>query len=90
MSKSKIPQVLGYNLLILAVYTLASGLANRSEYDYPIFMMMAIALHVAVNVITAIVFFIRKRSDLGGAFLLSAGLVLVVGFSLCMGGAQMF
>ncbi len=90
MSQMKMPQVLLYNLLILVFYTLGSGLMTKGIYDFPLFMMMAIGLHVVVNIITAIVFFVKKRADLGGAFLLSAGLVLVIGFSFCMGGANMF
>ncbi|GJM34638.1 MAG: hypothetical protein DHS20C18_36390 [Saprospiraceae bacterium] len=90
MTQIKMPQIVGYNLLILLFYTICSGLLGYDTGEYAIYMMVAIALHVIVNILTAIVFFFMSRNDLGGSFLLSAGAVLVVGFSVCMGGATMF
>ena len=84
-------KILGINLLILLIYTLvinftASG--NQKHYDILFFLAFSIAAQVVINIILCIVYFTKKNNQLGKAFLLSAGVVLVVGFSACMGSTN--
>ncbi len=76
---SQIQKIIGANMLILLLYNLLMG---RSVYA-SIGLMIAIALHMFLLSVIAMVFFGLKRSSEGKAFLLSMGLVLLIGFPLC-------
>ena len=84
----------GINLLILLVYTLILGVAtHESSGQYKgLGTMMALALvisiHVCVTVIMSIYYFVRSNKANGKAYLLSGLLVLVVGFSACIGAGS--
>jgi len=81
-------KVVGVNLLILLVYTAIINFSiTGSERSLGVALSMAliISFHVFVDVVVSIVFFSRKKKEQGKAFLLSAGLVLLIGFSACWG-----
>lgn len=69
-------KIVGYNILALIIYTLLSRFAAAD--GGPIFDMFFIAIHVFVCIIMSIV----ARS---WVWLLSGILVLVIGFSTCVG-----
>lgn len=79
----------GINLLILLMYTLVISLYSGDNALVILFaLLVLVGIHVAVNVVLAIVFFVRGEKPRGKAFLLSALIVLVVGFSSCWGSAM--
>lgn len=87
---SDIKQIAGINLLILLLYMVlinVSSTGSERELGLLIFSSFAIVAHVAVNVLIAIVFFIKKKNS-AKSYLLSAAIVLVIGFSSCLGSTM--
>ncbi len=87
---NKINKIAGINLAILATYFLLLKVSSKKN-DYlgtMLFMAFAIAAQATINAILSLTYFFSKRSDLGKAYLLSMGLVLIIGFSACVGGAS--
>lgn len=87
-----IKKVGGFNLLILIVYMIITNVGSTGperELAVAVIAAMLIVFHVGLNVVVAIVFYIKKNNKAGSAFLLSAGLVLVIGFSACLGSVSM-
>jgi hypothetical protein len=88
-------KIAAINMAILLVYTLLSRLADNSGGQYNglgfmIFMMFGIGLHVLVNIIACLIYFARKNKELGRAYLISGILVLLIGFSACLGIASLY
>lgn len=88
-------RIAAINMAILLVYTLLSRLADNKGGQYKglgfmIFMMIGIAVHVLVNIILCLFHFARKNKELGRAYLISAILVLLIGFSACLGLASLY
>jgi hypothetical protein len=81
----------GINLLILLLYM---GLINVSstgperELGVLVFAATAITFHVGINILLAVILFFKKDKN-ARAFLLSAVIVLVVGFSTCLGSTML-
>lgn len=88
---SQTAKLMGINLVFLLLSTLVIGLTNRTGAEaglgFLILEAMLIAVQVGFNVLAAIVGFVTDRNDWGKAFLASAAVVLVVGFSACFGWA---
>jgi uncharacterized BrkB/YihY/UPF0761 family membrane protein len=88
-----IKKIAGINLGILLLYTLFAGFGSRgqSHAQLGVLMLMAFAVsvHVAVCLLAMIYMFVNKKRDEGRAWLLTAGLVLVIGFSACYGAASL-
>ena len=89
---SQLKKILGINILILLGYTLlihatASKGGKGEGIDVLLELMLAVGLHVGINFIVSMIHFWTKNDSLGKAFLLSTGLVLVIGFSTCLGSA---
>lgn len=69
-------KIVGYNLLVFAIYTaLCAATADDGGF---IFDMFLIGIHVLVGIVLAI-------ANRNWAWLLSALIVLVIGFSTCVG-----
>ena len=87
-------KVAGINLAILLIYTLLSniGASSGSERGLQVVVLMAllICIHTGINFLASIVFFIQKNRVQGRNFLLSALIVLVIGFSACLGTASLY
>jgi Na+/proline symporter len=88
-------KIASINMGILLIYTLLSRLADSSGGQYKglgfmIFMMIAIGVHVLVNIILCLFHFARKNKELGRAYLISGILVLLIGFSACLGIASLY
>jgi hypothetical protein len=86
-------KIVGINLAILLMYTLLThfGVKEQNEAYLAKMMMMAFAvgLHVVVCLLAMVYMFVNKKRPEGRAWLLSAGLVLVIGFSACLGTSTM-
>ena len=82
----------GYNLLILVAYTLLfSVVSTGKEWQLGFMILMAalISIQVGLNFIVSLIFFAKKDKVRGRNFLLSALIVLVIGFSTCFGVASL-
>lgn len=85
----------GINLAILLGYGILarlvdSGSGHDKGLGFMVLMSMGVVLHVAVNAIGAIAMFIAKKNPQAKAFLLSAVLVAIIGFSACWGLASTY
>ncbi len=87
-------KILGYNLIILLVYTVAihlmtgnGGLNGENSLAIMIMMMLAVGFHVLVVFIISMVNFSKGAKDFGKSYLLASLLILVIGFSACWGSA---
>ena len=85
-------KILGYNLLIVLIYMSIIGIGNNrsSEFnpygslDGMLVAMFCIAIQFVINLIVSIYYFSIKKPVLGGSFLTSAFIVVLIGFSTCM------
>jgi hypothetical protein len=86
----------GINLIILLVITVIGAAVGFNEHGQykglgaMILMAFGVGLHTAILFAASLIQFVRKNNESGRAFLLSALLVLVVGFSACFGIASLF
>ncbi len=87
-------RIIGINLIILAIYAIISAAIasqDKSGYagvGYGLFMMTLLAIHVGILLILSIVFFVRKDREKGKTYLISLFVILLVGFSACLGGME--
>ena len=90
---NKLGKVAGINLLILFVYMILIYFTNsgggEAELAIALLSSLCIGLQVFVNFVLGIVFFVKSDRVAGRAFLLSAVVVLVVGFSSCFGAVSL-
>ena len=89
---SDLKRIVGVNLIILLLYSLLIYVsAGRDEGELAILLLSAFAVggHVTILFIVALVYFFSGNMQFGKAFLLSALVVLVIGFSACLGSAAM-
>jgi len=76
----RIRKIAGYNLLALVIYTALNGLIGGV-----ILLAVLIALHFFFNFILGIVHLAQSKFTDGKAYMLSAFLVVLIGFSACFG-----
>jgi hypothetical protein len=85
--------VAGINLVIILVYSalirLSTGTGNNPGLGIAIMSAYAIVLHVLVCLVVAGAAYLNKSKDMSKSWLLSAGIVLVIGFSVCLGNASL-
>lgn len=79
---SQIKKILGINLLVLLVYSISIQIFCTS-YDLFILPAMMILFQVVLNLVLSVAQFGKGDRELGKAYLLSSGLVLGIGFSIC-------
>lgn len=95
-------KIAGWNLLAILVYSLVIRIisygmdrgshgtgTNDTGMAIAIFSAIAVGLHVMVCVALTIAEFASGRPASGRAWLLSSGIVLLVGFSACLGNASL-
>jgi hypothetical protein len=85
-------KVAGINLAILLIYTLiANATATGHERGLQVMVLLAmlIAVHTGIVFLISIIHFASKNKVAGRNFLLSALIVLVIGFSVCFGSASL-
>ena len=82
-----VSKVTGINLAILLVYSLiirfSNGAGNDKGLGILIISAFVIAAHVLILLIMCAVFYAGRQKEQGRTFLLSSGLVLLIGFSSC-------
>ncbi len=86
----QIKKIAGINLAILLGYMLLVNVTNTGPergLEVAIFSAMLIVAQVGLNVLVAIIFFVQKKSS-AKSYLLSALIVLVIGFSACLGSTM--
>ncbi|MGE3799818.1 MAG: hypothetical protein AB7H80_02245 [Candidatus Kapaibacterium sp.] len=94
-------KILGLNIVVLVVYTFIISIEFWSNHfppqeiayyvdaEYRLQMMFAIGLHLLANLILASIFHVKKKEEKAKLYILSAGVVLLVGFSACLGEATL-
>ncbi len=87
-------KLLRNNLLILLGYAIVVQLISLTERNGAsmvvlMMMMFAVAIHVGILVLGAVVQLISGNSGQAGQWLLNALLIGVIGFGTCWGGASL-
>ncbi|MES3017993.1 MAG: hypothetical protein V4721_09450 [Bacteroidota bacterium] len=76
-------KVIGINLLLFVVYVIliniSSSVADKG-FNIAIGMGVCMVIHVLLNVISGVFFFVINKSDLGKSLLLSAAVLVPLGF----------
>ncbi len=86
-------KVAGINLAILLIYTLLTNIASSGpERGLSVVIILAflISIHTFINFVLCLAYFSRRNKIAGRNFLLSALVVLVIGFSTCLGTASFY
>lgn len=86
-------KILGINLAILLAYSILIRIANSNEgsgKSLGILVMSAfvVGIHVIISLIVAGTTYKRENKELSRAWILNTGIVLLVGFSTCLGNAS--
>jgi len=84
-------KIVGINLLVMLIYSVVirfSLPADERALGILIVSAWVVGLHVAVNLVISLVY-VGDKQHLGKAWLLSTGIVLLVGFSTCLGNAML-
>ncbi len=92
---NSIKKVVGINILVLIAYTLLINLlsnnnGNERGMEVAILMMVAVAIHVGILLLAMLIYFVSRKNAEGRTFLLSALIVLVIGFSACLGSLSFY
>lgn len=85
-----VSKITGVNLAIMLIYSLLIRLnstGNDKALGILIFSAFVITVHVLILLIICAVFYAGGQKEQGRAFLLSSGLVLLIGFSSCWANA---
>lgn len=76
----------GINIIALLLYSISIRLVHpRDLLSAMGFTAYAVGIHVLICVLLGLVFLVQKDNEFGRAWLQSAGLVLLIGFSVCLG-----
>ncbi|HXO74074.1 MAG TPA: hypothetical protein VN824_02565 [Puia sp.] len=81
--------ILAYSALIRLIAWGGSGRGSEAGLGIALMSAFAVGAHVLICLVVAGVYSSDKKRDLGKAWLLSAGVVLLVGFSTCLGNASL-
>jgi hypothetical protein len=86
-------KIAGINLAVLFAYSvlirILSGGGSQAAMGILIMSAFAVGIHVLVCLIVTAAEYSKKTKDLGRAWLLSSGIVLLVGFSTCLGNTAL-
>jgi hypothetical protein len=87
-------KIAGINLAVLFTYSVLIHAFNRgggqgAATGILIMSAFAVGLHVLICLIVTLIEYGNKAKELGRAWLLSSGIVLLVGFSTCLGNANL-
>ena len=77
------------NLGLLLIYTILIIFVSfkggrENEINRLVLMASAIFYHILINLILGAIFYFDGKKEVGKAFLLSASVVLLIGFSSCI------
>ena len=89
-----IGRIAGINLAVLLIYSIliraaSSGQNPGKSMGILMLSAIAVAFHVLVCLFVTAIMHGNKAKGLARAWLLSAGIVLLVGFSVCLGNASL-
>jgi hypothetical protein len=87
---SDIKKIVGINLFIMLMYMLLiniTSLGQERTLAVLVLSALAVGIHVFISVLLSVIYFSKKDNSKGKSFLLSAGIVLVIGFSSCLGSS---
>lgn len=87
-----VSKITGVNLAIMLIYSLAirfNNTGSEKALGILLFSAMVITVHVIILLIICAILYADKQKEKGRAFLLSSGLVLLIGFSSCWANATM-
>jgi len=76
-------KIVGINLLVFAAYALLINLSSSvadKGFNIAVGMGVGIAIHVALNIIAGIFFFLIGKAEAGKSFLISAAVLVPLGF----------
>jgi len=87
-------KIAGINLAVLFAYSvlirvLNGGGEHGGSMGILLMSAVVVGLHVLICLIVSAVTYGDKSKELGRAWLLSSGIVLLVGFSTCLGNASL-
>jgi hypothetical protein len=87
-------KIAGINLAVLFAYSIVIRLVNGGSgqdgaMGIVIMSAFAVGLQVVICLVVAAMHFGNKDRALGRAWLLGSGIVLLVGFSTCLGNASL-
>ena len=87
-------KIAGINLAVLFTYSVLVRMANigagrEAAMGILIMSAFAVGIHVIICLIVTAIEYGNKAKELGRAWLLSSGIVLLVGFSTCLGNASL-
>jgi hypothetical protein len=91
----EVKKIAAVNPIILVIYSIIIRiLVSTGHNDGKLVGVLALSavvniLHVFVNLVVMIVYYAKKNNSMGKAWLLSAGILLLVGFSTCLGNAML-
>lgn len=91
----EVKKITSVNLIILLIYSIIIRLLlSTGHNDGKLVGVLALSavliiLHVFINLVVMIVYYAKKNNSMGKAWLLSAGILLLVGFSACLGNAML-
>lgn len=83
--------VIGINLAIMLAYTIGINMSymGSSTHDagmgVVILTAFCLAIHVALTILIGTVLLVMKKREQGGSFMLASLVVLIIGFSACLG-----
>jgi hypothetical protein len=87
-------KIIWINLAILLIYTVIIQLTGELQSDHShkslfilMYTMYAIIAHLGINIFVTIFFFYKDDNDKGKVLALSSLLIILVGFSTCLGNA---
>ena len=89
-----IKRLVGINLIIMLAYSILIRLLNGhggqgSSLGILIFSAFAVGIHVFICLVIGLACYAGKNKEQGQAWLMSSGLVLLIGFSTCLGNAAL-
>lgn len=85
----KIGKVILLNIGILLMYNIVAMLtqqrgASEAQLGAMMMLLVAISFHVLTLLVTSVVSFLRGNKELGNATIISALVVLIIGFPACI------
>ena len=86
-------KVAGINILLVIIYTMLTNLISSGSekgMQVAVMLMIVIILHVGALLLVSLYFFVRRTNVVGRNFLLSSLIVLVIGFSACLGSLSFY
>ena len=89
----EVKRISAVNLIVLVMYSIIIRAVSGGGSDGTMVVLalsaVVIMLHVFVNLVVMLVYYAKKNNSMGKAWLLSAGILLLVGFSTCLGNAML-